>query len=98
MLTLEGLIGVISLVLTAFGVGYAIGKDRDGSNSESKTQKQPPVSQQNMTAIFSQNFVMGYPSAGGTLFICFNSTIAYIDCQTSSLYVRAANVSENLLS
>ena len=35
MLTLEGLIGVISLVLTAFGVGYAIGKDRDGSNSES---------------------------------------------------------------
>ena len=30
MLTIEGLVAVISLVLTAFGVGYAIG---------SKTQK-----------------------------------------------------------
>ncbi len=39
MLTLEGLIGVISLVLTAFSVGYAIGKDRGRSDSESKTQK-----------------------------------------------------------
>ncbi len=34
MLTIEGLIAVISLVLTAFGLGYAIGsKDND------KTQK-----------------------------------------------------------
>ena len=39
MLTLEGLIGVISLVLTAFSVRYAIGKDRGRSDSESKTQK-----------------------------------------------------------
>jgi hypothetical protein len=27
MLTLEGLIAVISLVLTAFGLGYAIGRN-----------------------------------------------------------------------
>ena len=27
MLTIEGLIAVISLVLTAFGLGYAIGRD-----------------------------------------------------------------------
>lgn len=32
MLTLEGLIAVVSLVLTAFGLGYAIG-------SNDKTQK-----------------------------------------------------------
>ena len=32
MMTLEGLIAVISLVLTAFGLGYAIG-------SNDKTQK-----------------------------------------------------------
>ncbi len=32
MLTLEGLIAVVSLVLTAFGLGYAIG-------SNNKTQK-----------------------------------------------------------
>lgn len=31
MLTLEGLIAVISLILTAFGLGYAI-----GSNSNTK--------------------------------------------------------------
>jgi hypothetical protein len=29
MLTLEGLIAVISLVLTAFGLGYAIGCSRN---------------------------------------------------------------------
>lgn len=34
MLTLEGLIAVISLALTAFGLGYAI-----GSKDSSKTQK-----------------------------------------------------------
>lgn len=39
MLTLEGLIAVLSLVLGAFSLGYAIGKDRGRSNSESKTQK-----------------------------------------------------------
>jgi hypothetical protein len=27
MMTIEGLIGVISLVLTAFGLGYTIGRD-----------------------------------------------------------------------
>lgn len=39
MLTIEGLIAVISLVLTAFGLGYAI-----GSKDNHKTQKQPPRS------------------------------------------------------
>ena len=39
MLTLEGLIAVISLVLGAFSLGYAIGKDRGRSDSESNTQK-----------------------------------------------------------
>ena len=34
MLTIEGLIGVICLVLTAFSLGYAIGR-----NDNSKTQK-----------------------------------------------------------
>ena len=34
MLTLEGLIGIASLVLTAFGLGYAI-----GSKDNNKTQK-----------------------------------------------------------
>ena len=34
MLTIEGLIAVISLVLTAFGLGYAI-----GSKDNHKTQK-----------------------------------------------------------
>ena len=39
MLTIEGLIAVISLCVTCFGLGYAIGsKDND------KTQKQPPQS------------------------------------------------------
>ena len=28
MLTLEGLIAVVSLVLTAFGLGYAMGNDK----------------------------------------------------------------------
>ena len=37
MLTIEGLIAVINLVLTAFGLGYAI-----GSKDNHKTQKQPP--------------------------------------------------------
>lgn len=31
MMTLEGLIGVLSLVLTAISFGYAIGKDRGGN-------------------------------------------------------------------
>jgi hypothetical protein len=39
MLTLEGLVGILSLVLGAFSLGYAIGKDRGRSDSESKTQK-----------------------------------------------------------
>jgi len=39
MMTLEGLISVLGLVLTTFGLGYAIGKDRGRSDSESKTQK-----------------------------------------------------------
>ena len=39
MLTIEGLIAVISLVLTAFGLGYAI-----GSKDNHKTQKEPPRS------------------------------------------------------
>ena len=34
MLTIEGLIAVISLVLTAFGLGYAI-----GNKDSNKTQK-----------------------------------------------------------
>lgn len=34
MLTIEGLIAVISLVLTAFGLGYTIGR-----NDNNKTQK-----------------------------------------------------------
>ncbi len=34
MLTIEGLVAVISLVLTAFGLGYAIGRD-----DREKTQK-----------------------------------------------------------
>ncbi len=34
MLTIEGFIAVLSLVLTAFGLGYAI-----GSNDNNKTQK-----------------------------------------------------------
>ena len=33
MLTIEGLIAVVSLVLTAFGLGYAIGRD-DRKNSQ----------------------------------------------------------------
>ncbi len=33
MLTIEGLIAVISLVLTAFGLGYAIG-NRDNNNTQ----------------------------------------------------------------
>ena len=33
MLTIEGLIAVLSLCLTSFGLGYAFGKDND------KTQK-----------------------------------------------------------
>ena len=39
MLTLEGLVGILSLVLGAFSLGYAIGKDRGRSDSESNTQK-----------------------------------------------------------
>lgn len=39
MWTLEGLISVISLVLGAVSLGYAIGKDRSGDNSDSKKQK-----------------------------------------------------------
>ena len=34
MLTIEGLIGVLSLMLTAFALGYAIGR-----NDSNKTQK-----------------------------------------------------------
>lgn len=34
MLTLEGLIAVISLVLTAFGLGYAIGRDDKKKSQE----------------------------------------------------------------
>lgn len=45
MLTLEGLISVISLVLGAVSLGYAIGKDRGGENSDSDKQKWPPLSQ-----------------------------------------------------
>lgn len=33
MLTIEGLIAVISLVLTAFGLGYAIGRS-DSNNTQ----------------------------------------------------------------
>ena len=33
MLTIEGLIAVISLVLTAFGLGYAIGSKDNDKNS-----------------------------------------------------------------
>ena len=33
MLTIEGLIAVISLVLTAFGLGYAIGRN-DNNNTQ----------------------------------------------------------------
>ena len=36
MMTIEGLIAVVSLVLTAFGLGYSIGSN--------KSQKQPPTS------------------------------------------------------
>ena len=39
MLTLEGLISVISLVLGAVSLGYVIGKDRGGENSDSDKQK-----------------------------------------------------------
>ena len=46
MLTLEGLIAVISLCLTAFGLGYTIG-------SNNKTQKQPPTAQETETAFLS---------------------------------------------
>ena len=38
MLTIEGLISVLGLCLTCFGLGYAI-----GSKDNNKPQKQPPL-------------------------------------------------------
>lgn len=49
MLTLEGLIAVIRLCLTAFGLGYAIGSN--------KTQKLPPTSGK-LSGIFVKLFYL----------------------------------------
>ena len=42
MLTIEGMIGLLSLCFTSFALGYAI-----GSKDNNKPQKQPPVSFEN---------------------------------------------------
>ena len=59
MLTIEGLIAVISLVLTAFGLRYAI-----GSKDNHKTQKQPPCLE-NCAAILAKH-ILGLPSIGSS--------------------------------
>lgn len=43
MLTIEGLITVISLVLTAFGLGYVIGRD-DRKNSQEQLPRSGKLS------------------------------------------------------
>jgi hypothetical protein len=66
MLTLEGLVGILSLVLGAFSLGYAIGKDRGRSDSESKTQKWPPKLCKSEAVILWLTYNSGWPSIGST--------------------------------
>ena len=80
MLTMQGLIAVLSLCLTSFGLGYAFGKDTD------KTQKQPPCPDKTVTAIADYHIRANRLSVAPFLLILYHTAYMNTTNKTGGCY------------